>query len=192
VCVGCYIIRDFDDFFQYSLLKSISRFISFPIVHQRPLIYVQPQIYFNKLHLFKCTKKNWTPWPESASELYRPSDHRLSTKLATAFAGRGCHVVSVTDPYVRILWFLDRSRNFFFQVAPQLYSRGWVDPVPDPLLLRKSGNNGNRTRTSGSVTRTWSLDHRGDRFNVHVMLFQTLTLLRATVVHMNSFLLVDR
>jgi hypothetical protein len=23
----------------------------------------------------------------------------------------------------------------FYQVAPQLYSRGWVDPVPDPLLL---------------------------------------------------------
>jgi hypothetical protein len=30
--------------------------------------------------------------------------------------------------------FLDRSRYFFFQLAPQLYSRGWVDPVPDPLL----------------------------------------------------------
>jgi hypothetical protein len=23
----------------------------------------------------------------------------------------------------------------FYQVAPQLYWRGWVDPVPDPLLL---------------------------------------------------------
>jgi hypothetical protein len=23
----------------------------------------------------------------------------------------------------------------FYQVAPQLYSRGWVDPVPDPLLF---------------------------------------------------------
>jgi hypothetical protein len=41
----------------------------------------------------------------------------------------------------------------FFQVAPQLYSRGWVDPVPDPLLLRKSGSAGNRIRTSGSVAR---------------------------------------
>jgi hypothetical protein len=28
-----------------------------------------------------------------------------------------------------------------------------VDPVPDPLLLRKSGSNGNRTRTSGCVAR---------------------------------------
>jgi hypothetical protein len=47
--------------------------------------------------------------------------------------------------------FLDRSRYSFFQVAPQLYSRGWADPVPDPLLLRKFGTAGNRTGTSGSV-----------------------------------------
>jgi hypothetical protein len=32
-----------------------------------------------------------------------------------------------------------------------------VDPVPDPLLLRKSGTAGNRTWTSGSVTRNF--DH---------------------------------
>jgi hypothetical protein len=41
----------------------------------------------------------------------------------------------------------------FFQVALQLYSRGRVDPVPDPLLLRTSSSAGNRTRTSGSVAR---------------------------------------
>jgi hypothetical protein len=28
------------------------------------------------------------------------------------FADRGCHVVSVTNPYGRILGFLDRSRYF--------------------------------------------------------------------------------
>jgi hypothetical protein len=33
-------------------------------------------------------------------------------------------MVSVTDPYRRILDFLDLSRYFFFQVDPQLYSRG--------------------------------------------------------------------
>jgi hypothetical protein len=42
---------------------------------------------------------------------------------------------------------------FFFQIAPQLYSWGWVGLVPDPLLLRKSGSAGNRTRTLGSVVR---------------------------------------
>jgi hypothetical protein len=33
------------------------------------------------------------------------------------------------------------------------YLRGWVDPVLGPLLLRKSGSGGNRTRTSGFVAR---------------------------------------
>jgi hypothetical protein len=69
------------------------------------------------------------------------------------FADRACCVVSITHPYGCIFGFLGRSRYVFFQVAPQLYSRGWVDPVPDPLLLRKSGGSGNRTRTSGSVAR---------------------------------------
>jgi hypothetical protein len=92
------------------------------------------------------------------TELYWTSDGRLSAKLVPIFADRGRHVVSVTDPYGRILGFLDRSRYFFFQVAPQLYSRGWVDLVPNSLLLRKSGSAGNRTRTSGSVVRT--LDHK--------------------------------
>jgi hypothetical protein len=56
--------------------------------------------------------------------IYRPSDRRLSAMLVPIFADRGCHVVSVTDPYGRTLGFLDRSRYFFFQVAPQLHSRG--------------------------------------------------------------------
>jgi hypothetical protein len=69
-------------------------------------------------------------------------------------------MVSVTYPYGRIFGFLDRSRYFFFQVAPQLYTRGWVDAFPDSLLLRKSSNARNRTRTSGSLAR-WPLVHRG-------------------------------
>jgi hypothetical protein len=60
----------------------------------------------------KTKKKNYTPWSESASELYRPSDRRLSATWLPTFADRGCHVVSVTDPYGRILDFLDRSRYF--------------------------------------------------------------------------------
>jgi hypothetical protein len=40
------------------------------------------------------------------------------------FTDRGCHVVSVANPYGHILGILDRSRYFFIQVAPQLYSRG--------------------------------------------------------------------
>jgi hypothetical protein len=71
---------------------------------------------------------------------------QLGAKLVPTFAGRGCRVVSATDLHGRILGFVDRSRYYFFQVAPQLYSWDWVDPVPDRLLLRKSGSAGNRTR----------------------------------------------
>jgi hypothetical protein len=103
------------------------------------------------LFRLRCLRKKLRGLSPRAN--YRPSDCRLSTMLVPTFADRGCHMVSVTDPYGRILGFLDRSRYFFFQAAPQLYSRGLVDPVPDPLLLRKSGSTGNRTRASGSVAR---------------------------------------
>jgi hypothetical protein len=56
--------------------------------------------------------KKKTPWSESANDLYRPSDCRLSAKWLPTFADRGCHVVSVTDPYGRILCFLDRSHYY--------------------------------------------------------------------------------
>jgi hypothetical protein len=36
-----------------------------------------------------------TPWPQSASKLYRPSDRRLLTKLVPTFVARGWKVVSV-------------------------------------------------------------------------------------------------
>jgi hypothetical protein len=39
-----------------------------------------------------------TPWSESASELYRPSNRRLSAKSLPTLTDKGCHVVSVTDP----------------------------------------------------------------------------------------------
>jgi hypothetical protein len=43
-----------------------------------------------------------------------------------------CRWRSVVWLMRRILGSLDRSRYYFFQVVPQLESRGWVDPVPDP------------------------------------------------------------
>jgi hypothetical protein len=117
-------------------------------------IYLSHDILSSAVYILSngTNKTKQTPWPLSASELYRPSDRRLSTKLVPTFADRGCRVVSATDPYGRILGFLNRCRYFFFQVAPQLYSRGWA-----VLVLRKSGSSGNRTRTSGSVARNF--DH---------------------------------
>jgi hypothetical protein len=55
--------------------------------------------------------------------LYRPSDRVFSAKLVPTFANRGCHAFSMTDPFVRILGFIDRDCYFFLKVAPQLYSR---------------------------------------------------------------------
>jgi hypothetical protein len=89
---------------------------------------------FFRVALRRCQHLK-APRPECASELYRPSESRSSAKLEPTFVDRGCHVISVTDPYGRILWFLDWSRYFFFQVAPRVYSRGWADPVPDPGTL---------------------------------------------------------
>jgi hypothetical protein len=73
----------------------------------------------------------WMSWKKSLSlkepNLCRPSHNRgtiltlrtinytklrglsrLSAKLVPTFADRGCHMVSVTDPYGRNLGFLDR------------------------------------------------------------------------------------
>jgi hypothetical protein len=57
------------------------------------------------------------------------------------------------DGYLRPYFRFSRPEPLLFQVAPQLHWRGWMDPVPDLLLVRKSGSAGNRTRTSGSVDR---------------------------------------
>jgi hypothetical protein len=38
---------------------------------------------------------------QSASELYRPRDSRLSVKLVPTLADRGCRVVSATNLYGR-------------------------------------------------------------------------------------------
>jgi hypothetical protein len=44
------------------------------------------------------------------------------------------------------LGLVDRIRYFLIEVAPYLSLRGRFDPVPNPLLLKKSGSAGNRTR----------------------------------------------
>jgi hypothetical protein len=60
------------------------------------------------------------------------------------------------------LSFLDWSHYFFFQVAPHLSSRGWVGPIIDPLLLRKSDSAENRTRHLWTCSQElWPLDYMG-------------------------------
>jgi hypothetical protein len=88
----------------------------------------------------------------------------LVGKVMPTFADRGCRLVSSTDPPGSILGFLDRSRYYFFQVAPQLSPRGWFDPVPDQLLLGKSGSAGKQTQDLWICSqKLWPLDHKGDQ-----------------------------
>jgi hypothetical protein len=80
------------------------------------------------------------------------------------------------DFYGRILGFLDRSRYYSFQVAPQLYSRGWVDPVPEPLLLWKSSSYGNRTLYPWICSQEfWPLDLRGGPWEAHSLVKQYMS-----------------
>jgi hypothetical protein len=95
---------------------------------------------------FRETATLWLNYTDRATATCRRSSCQFMR-----IEGVAC--VTVTDPFGRILGILDRSRYFFFQVAPQLYSRGWVDPSSDSLLLRKSGSSWNLTRASGSVAR---------------------------------------
>jgi hypothetical protein len=75
--------------------------------------------------------KGYNSMASVRKELYRRIDRCLSVKLVPTF----CQVLSVTNSCGRILGFLDRSRYYCFQVAPQLHSRGWVDQVPEQFLL---------------------------------------------------------
>jgi hypothetical protein len=46
-----------------------------------------------------------------------------------------------------------------------------VDTVPDPLLLKKSGSAGNRTRTSGSVVKKSDHQTKGELLQKNNMLY---------------------
>jgi hypothetical protein len=83
--------------------------------------------------------------------------------LVPTFADRGVSRGQCGgSPTVVNLSFLDRSRYFFFQVVPHLPARGWVDPVSDPLLLRKCVSAWDRSRDLWvSSQELWPLDHRG-------------------------------
>jgi hypothetical protein len=110
-----------------------------------------------------CTNKKRTYSMALVRERTIPTERpQLVGEISPTFADRGCFVVSTVDPHSRIRVFLDRSRYCFFHVAPQLHSRGWVDPVPDPLLLRTSDNAGNLTWDVWICSQKLGpLDHRG-------------------------------
>jgi hypothetical protein len=87
-------------------------------------------------------------------------------------------------PPVVSLGFLDRSRYCFFQVAPQLCSRGWVDPVPDPLLIRKFWSAGIQTQDLWICSqKLWPPDHRGGHRWTPVLIKSNVASFKVTMVH---------
>jgi hypothetical protein len=79
----------------------------------------------------------------------------------TATSQTGCLLVGYSSAQpVNTTVSPTRGPYFFFQVAPQLYSRGWMNPVPDPLLLKKLESNPGLWICS---QKRWPLDHRGCR-----------------------------
>jgi hypothetical protein len=81
-----------------------------------------------------CPQANYTHW---ATATCRRNLVQTFTNIGVSRGQRG------GSPTVVDVSFLDLSRYFLFQVAPHLSSQGWVDPIPDPLLLRKSGDDRN-------------------------------------------------
>jgi hypothetical protein len=80
-------------------------------------------------------------------ELHGLSPRVKYTDRATACRRSWCQLLWIWGiawsaqriPYGYIIWFLDRSRYYFFQVAPQLYSRGWANPDRVPVTYWKAG-----------------------------------------------------
>jgi hypothetical protein len=74
-------------------------------------------VYFTETSLIIC----WTSWRHIQDHKGKNKLRGLSSRanyFDRATADRKCHVVSMTYLYSRIFGFLDRSRYFFFQVAP--------------------------------------------------------------------------
>jgi hypothetical protein len=99
-------------------------------------------------------------WDIQLKKLHGLSPRANYTDRATAATRRsGCQLLRIEGatwsawslrPYSRIS---RKEPLLFYKVAPQLYSRGWVDPVPDRLLLFFFDSAGNRTRASGFIAK---------------------------------------
>jgi hypothetical protein len=76
----------------------------------------------------------------------------LVGEVIANFLRRGCHVVSATDPYGRIIGFLERSRYFSIKYLLSCTHEAEWTPLQTHYFFF-SGSAGNRTRASGSVAK---------------------------------------
>jgi hypothetical protein len=80
-----------------------------------------------------------------------------------------------------------------FQVALQLSSWGWVDPVPDPLFLRKSGSAGNQTWDLWICSQElWPLDHRGGQTYMYYVYWNVFISVQAVCLYLSSELPIKK
>jgi hypothetical protein len=120
------------------------------------LILALISFYINKNSVAFSPQANYTDKETAASR----------RNLVPTFAVRGVSRDQRGEsPTVGNPSYLDRIRYFFFQLAPHLSSRGSVDPVPDPLLLRKCDSAWNRTWDLWLCRKElWPLNYRGGAF----------------------------
>jgi hypothetical protein len=128
------------------------------------LLYLEPRNFVG-MHHCGCgggnsvafsSQRNYIDWATATSK-------RI---LVPTFVDRGVSRGQRSrTPMVVNLSFLDKSRYFFFKVALHFSPRDCVDPVPDRLLLRKSGSTGNQTWDLCVYSQElWQLDHRDEKF----------------------------
>jgi hypothetical protein len=115
-----------------------------------------------KCEILDVSQPSRPPWPVTGikTKLHDLSPRANYTDRATAacrrsdcqlFVDRGCHVVSVTDTYGRILGFLDRSR--YYSTKCLLSCTHEAEWTPFQTHYFFSGSAENRTRGSGSVAK---------------------------------------
>jgi hypothetical protein len=117
----------------------------------------QPFATYNNINIWlwpyrpKHIKKNSMAYTDRASAACRRSDCQLLRLEGAMWSAWRIpwSAWRIPRPYSR---FSRQEPLLFYQVAPQLYSRGWMDPVPDPLLFFPDSA-GNRTRASESVAK---------------------------------------
>jgi hypothetical protein len=80
---------------------------------------------------------NYTPRPKVRERTISTERPPLVGEVSSNFEHRGCHVVSVTDPYGRILGFLDGSRYFVLPSSSSTVLTRLSGPRPRPTTYQK-------------------------------------------------------
>jgi hypothetical protein len=82
----------------FAIIQQEDQIMKIPVSIQSYVIEIKYTCSYGEM---RCFKTNLNSVAFSLSELYRPSDHRLSVKLVPTFADRGCRVISATDSHGR-------------------------------------------------------------------------------------------